>query len=204
MSYCNIHGRYDGDGCPTCRDVESEIIDSLARSREDLATAAAHIAHAENNPGDYVCPSCMFRTLKKGASRCPKCHADPGRQYWVDVTARERAQEIAAAEEWERGRPAREAKEAKDRARAATEEFKGKMNMVIIGIGVLYWLYELVDIWRHSWGFQGSGLFALFNGIGSILNLAIGGVIMGVVIGFGTWAVVAVADFLLDAFNNTE
>lgn len=93
------------------------------QSREDLAAAAAYIADAKNNPGDYDCPSCLFRTLKKGASRCPKCHADPGRQYWVDIETKERdarlraaaaaeaarLRAIAAAEEWERGRPAREA-----------------------------------------------------------------------------------------------
>lgn len=189
MSYCNTHGRYVGDGCPACRDAEYEIINELARSREDIATAAAHIAHAENNPGDYDCPSCKFRTLKKGASRCPKCHADPGRQYWVDVAERERLREIAAAEEWERGRPDREAREAKDRAKADLEKLKERVTMVIIGIGILFWLFSLIDIWRDS------------RGIFGIINMAIGGTIMGFVIGFGTWAVVAVATFLLDTLN---
>jgi len=119
MSYCNTHGRYDGNGCSLCRDDQSEIIDSLARSREDqredLADAAASIADAVNNPGDYDCPSCMFRTLKKGAPCCPKCQKDPGRQYWVEVEARERAREKAAAEARARESRPRKAKEAKTR-----------------------------------------------------------------------------------------
>lgn len=153
MSYCNTHGRYDGDGCPACRDVENEIIDSLTRSREDLATAAAHIAHAENNPGDYVCPSCMFQTLKKGASRCPKCHADPGRQYWDEVETEERkarlralAAEKAAKEEWERTAPARAAaaKAAKDEAyvRKVLAGVAGVLFMLFIGIPAGFWVRD--------------------------------------------------------------
>lgn len=71
MSYCRVHdGLYYTyeDGCPKCRDDaeqaasdRSDIISGLARSREDLDTAAWYIA----NPGDYSCPSCKFLTLKK-------------------------------------------------------------------------------------------------------------------------------------------
>lgn len=132
MSYCRVHDglyyKYE-DGCPKCRDDaeqaasdRSEIIGELARSREDIANAAFYFA----NPGDYNCPSCKFLTLKKGASRCPRCQADPGLQYWAEVETKEReyraeverkkqderlramAAEKAAAEEWERGREERE------------------------------------------------------------------------------------------------
>lgn len=104
MSYCRVHDglhyEYE-DGCPKCRDDaeqaasdRSEIIRGLARSREesreDLAAAAVYIADAKNNPGEYYCPHCKFRTLKKGASRCPSCHGEPGLQYWVDVETKER------------------------------------------------------------------------------------------------------------------
>lgn len=191
MSYCHIHGRYVGDGCRACRDAEYEILDELARSREDFAAAATHIADAENNPGDYDCPSCMFRTLKKGASRCPKCHADPGRQYWDKVHERERLDAIASAEEWERGRPAREATNAKKLAKSELEKLKANVTSAIIGIGVLCWVYQLYKISKES-----------TDVIGAIAGLVIGGSIMGFVIGFCTWVVVAVAGFFLDAIHS--
>lgn len=141
MSNCNRCGKYlpgfFDTICQECESIENErnedrereeereeeaalaLERSREQSREDLAAAAVYIADAKNNPGDYVCPSCMYRTLKKGASRCPKCHADPGRQYWEVVETSERdarLQKIAAAKEWERGRPAREIESRKKAA----------------------------------------------------------------------------------------
>lgn len=72
---------------------------------------------------------------------------------------------------------------------------------MIIGAGVLVWLYEVIDIWRHSSGFEGFGLFALFNGIGGILNVVIGGTVMGVVIGLATSAVFVVVNFVLNQID---
>ena len=63
---------------------------------------------------------------------------------------------------------------------------------------MLVWLYEVIDIWRHSSGFDGFGLFALINGIGGILNVVIGGTVMGFVIGLATSAVFIVVNFLLN------
>lgn len=83
----------------------------------------------------------------------------------------------------------------------SAETFRNTMNTVIIGSGILFWLYELIDIWHHSSGFEGVGLFALINGIGGLLNLAIGGTITGVVIGAVTWIVFVVANLLLSSFN---
>lgn len=134
MSNCNrcgktLHGSWLDFLCPECKSIEREreedrereeerkeqaalaLERSREQSREETAAAAVYIANAKNNPGGYDCPSCLFRTLKKGASRCPKCHADPGRQYWVDIETKERDARLraaAAAAEWERGRPARE------------------------------------------------------------------------------------------------
>ena len=111
MSNCRVHDglhyEYE-DGCPKCReDAEqeasdrSEIIQELARSRkesrEDLVATAVYIADAKNNPGDYYCPHCKFRTLKRGAFRCPSCHGEPGRQYWAEIETKERAVEAEMA-----------------------------------------------------------------------------------------------------------
>ena len=81
---------------------------------------------------------------------------------------------------------------------ATTGTVRGTVNAVIIGAGVLVWLYEVIDIWRHSSGFDGFGLFALINGIGGILNVVIGGTVMGFVIGLATSAVFIVVNFLLN------
>lgn len=153
MSYCRVHDglhyEYE-DGCPKCRDDakqaasdRSEIISEIARSREqsreDTAAAARHIADAKNNPGDYNCPSCKYRTLIKGASICPVCHEKPGPQYWVDVETKERdarlrilAAEKAAKEEWERTAPARASAEAT--AAVAAREKNPKKNVQIFGL----------------------------------------------------------------------
>lgn len=126
MSSCNrcgktLHGLLLASLCPECKSIErerendrereeereeratsnhSEMLDEIYRareqSREDAAEAAAYIADAKNNPGDYVCPSCLYRTLKKRASRCPKCRAEPGQQYWVDVETEERGARLRA------------------------------------------------------------------------------------------------------------
>src|SRR3989338_9135317 len=98
MSYCKVHGRYEGSGCSDCRDAEEqsaldreEIIRELARSREEskenLAAAVSHIANSKNNPGDYICPACRYTTLKYLASRCPICHINIDGEYWIPITA---------------------------------------------------------------------------------------------------------------------
>ena len=199
MGYCNIHGRYEGDGCSTCRDVEEGIVESLARSREDLAETAVYIAHAQNNPGDYDCPSCKFQTLKLRASRCPKCHANIGREYWAPIEAAIAAAERAATEKWERERPAREAEADRNRAMAEAYRVRDKLNKVIIGVGIAVWLYELVDIWRQGLGFDSNdGLVWLLTGAVNIVLLAIGGGIMGFIIGVATWAAVTLVNFVYD------
>ena len=146
MSYCRVHDglHYEHeDGCPKCRDDaeqaasdRSEIINGLARSREDLAAAAVYIADSKNNPGDYDCPYCKFRTLKMGASRCPSCHGEPGLLYWAGIEAKERdarlrvlAAEKAAKEEWERAAPARAAAAAREK-RAQTFRLFRKIYFV--------------------------------------------------------------------------
>lgn len=155
MSSCNrcgktLHGLLPGFLCAECKSIErerdedrereeereeqaaqtlsemlSESTRSREQSREGLATAAVYIANAKNNPGDYNCPSCLFRTLKRGASRCPKCHADPSRQYWVDVETKERDARLRAKEAAERA-----AKEAAEKAAQEAAE-RAESNRLI-------------------------------------------------------------------------
>ena len=110
MSYCHIHGRYDDyfdRGCPACQIAEQD----LRQAEWELRNAVSEAAYAKANPGDHECPHCLYRSLKKGASRCPLCHGEVRSAYW-DVV---RALENAAAE-----RDAAEAKAAAER-RAAME-----------------------------------------------------------------------------------
>lgn len=132
MSYCRVHNglQYEyEDGCPKCRDDaeqaaldRSEIIRGLDQSREEARENIADVADAINNPGDYDCPHCKFRTLKKWATCCPRCQKDPGPRYWDGLREEERRAELrakAAKEEWERAAPTRAAA-----ARAAQEEWE--------------------------------------------------------------------------------
>lgn len=183
MSNCNrcgktLHGLLPGFLCPECKSIErereedrereeereeqaasdlsemlSESVRSREQSREDIAAAAVYIADAKNNPGDYYCPSCKFRTLKKGASRCPKCHADPGLQYWAEVEAKEREAWLrakAAEDEWKRGEPARA---AAARAAAAIKERTGRWSI----FWTFYYLYLLPTLVLTSGLFFVSG-----------------------------------------------
>ncbi|SDD09930.1 DUF4670 domain-containing protein [Niabella drilacis] len=81
------------------------------------------------NPGEYECPNCLYITLKRNASRCPKCHGTVSSSYWYTINKREaEAQEQARleADEWERARPQREA------AERALKKTKAKRKATII------------------------------------------------------------------------
>lgn len=153
MSYhCYRHEiDHPSDVCPRCAAEErhEELADlareaereSERRHREEREWAEDRQREAEEfqedvlykqaNPGEYDCPGCGFRTLKRGYRRCSKCGNDAGPDYWPAVLAREeaeaerrRAQEARAKAEWERGRPERERKEAEARERAAAEALR--------------------------------------------------------------------------------
>lgn len=49
---------------------------------------------SDNNKdfGDYFCPHCRYKTLRRGASRCPECHGDPGSAFWERVDTAEMAE----------------------------------------------------------------------------------------------------------------
>lgn len=146
MSYCRIHGRFADyyDGCPECREGEERAErdrekqrEAAERDREERRAAEAQLEAATEeaeykraNPGDYKCPECLFITLRRGASRCPTCHATVPSSYWSPIFDRERrdAEEQErraklAAKEWAKGEPERQrqAKAAAEQAKAAAE-----------------------------------------------------------------------------------
>lgn len=103
---CSIHGDYiddAGDGCYECQQelkaAEENRDDALRESREREqrederrereSKKAEERAHRVNNPGDFDCPACMMTTLKRGATRCPKCTELVSANYWAAVEARE-------------------------------------------------------------------------------------------------------------------
>ena len=81
MGYCKIHGEYYGYVCNDCGLAEAELLNTVAAA-----------AHFQNNPGDYDCPHCLYRSLRRNASRCPLCHGEIEVSHWTDVLAREKAE----------------------------------------------------------------------------------------------------------------
>jgi uncharacterized Zn finger protein (UPF0148 family) len=121
MSYCRIHGYYSelADGCPSCQQVEEANQQRLDNIADRLGGAW--------DLGDYVCPHCHYKTLRRNAPLCPLCKTEPGWRLWRRIDSEERERRIAAeeaavaeaerkrlrkiqqAEEWEREAPARAA-----------------------------------------------------------------------------------------------
>lgn len=97
MGYCNIHGRHDSDGCPDCREAVERAEDNREKLVETFSDLIKLNREAEsernykiNNPGDYDCPYCRFRTLKKNASVCPKCQKDILPAEWKKIIFRDK------------------------------------------------------------------------------------------------------------------
>lgn len=139
-NHCNTHDiDYPWQGqCPECRAIETaersrrmleqqEEARWEAREREWEQQRDQEVRHKElvrvreleiykrQNPGDYKCPECLYITLKRGASRCPACHAAIGHDHWPPIYENERLQveekarqEKLDAEEWARGEPERQ------------------------------------------------------------------------------------------------
>ena len=93
MPVCRLHGPYE-DYCYDCRQAaeqaESDRADLLS-GLEDVVQSHADMADAINNPGDYECPACGYKTLKYRRTACPKCRREVSADYWVKVD--ERAEE---------------------------------------------------------------------------------------------------------------
>src|SRR4030095_3179217 len=84
MRHCRVHGSYYGEGysgCPDCRDAEGRSDARLSQLVEDLGRPSP----VDKDFGDYVCPHCRYKTLRRGASRCPECHGAPGMDFWTRV-----------------------------------------------------------------------------------------------------------------------
>lgn len=147
MTTCDRCGRPSKySRCTLCESIERERQEDIEREEqahserlEQLREDAERIADAKVNPGDYDCPSCLYRTLRYRASRCPTCQGTVTAEYWDQVDARqrerverERAVQEAAKEKWESEAPARakaalvaEEKAARDRAVARAYKFLG-------------------------------------------------------------------------------
>lgn len=122
MKTCDRCGRpSEYSRCTLCESIERERREDFEReeqSREErleqLRENAERVTEAWINPGDYDCPECRYRTLKNRASRCPKCQANIGTEYWNRVdeinkeeVERKKAAAKVAQEKWEREAPAR-------------------------------------------------------------------------------------------------
>lgn len=98
MPICKIHGRYD-DYCFECRKeheyAENDRMELLAQL-ESLKDANDELAVKLTHPGDFECPHCRYRTLRRSASRCVKCHGVIEDSFWIEITERERREEEAA------------------------------------------------------------------------------------------------------------
>jgi hypothetical protein len=95
--------------------LSMEIIQSQIDVSSSVSNALDVAIDALNNPGDYCCPSCHFKTLLRDALRCPRCHGDVNHSYWFNISENERIyaewkaeQKRVAAIQWEKDRPARE------------------------------------------------------------------------------------------------
>lgn len=104
--HCNVHGEYEGySGCPDCQRAEERSAEGrqdLLQKIGELSEQAERAAYKSNNPGDYDCPACRMKSLKKLASRCPLCQADVPNSYWtswLDIWEKERAAK-EAHEKW--------------------------------------------------------------------------------------------------------
>jgi len=95
-----------------------EAADERLLAQAELQVAIARDqAYRVNNPGDYECPACLYKTLKRGATRC-KCGAVVLAEYWESVRSRERLQQ----EREERERAERYRKQQEHEAWLASPE----------------------------------------------------------------------------------
>src|ERR1035438_2638120 len=105
MAYCSVHGRYEdftGHGCPQCQAVESQASSDrsdIIGGLESLERSQYSLLEALNNPGQYVCPHCRFRTLLLEASCCPKCQRSIHDSFWQPIRRALKQQRIRDEED---------------------------------------------------------------------------------------------------------
>jgi ribosomal protein L37AE/L43A len=140
MSHCSEHGiDYSGHQCPRCAADEHQArVEELASEQLD---ELQRIQYKQANPGDYECPHCKYKTLKRRATRCPTCRESPGEQYWLNVEAKERKEESDARE-----RARRNAEIAAAAAVAAANRLKREKPLLK---WVKFWHH--VMIWYYLW-----------------------------------------------------
>ncbi len=145
MYHCYEHGiDHRQLDCPKCvaQKRHEEVIDALKSQAEAQAEALAEAEYRRFNPGEYVCPHCLYKTLIRNASRCRDCHGTIDRGYWDGVVLaeeqaakRRQQEEDRRLEEWERAKPDRE-RVAEQRARAALHE----RILIWVGGGIVVFL----------------------------------------------------------------
>jgi len=110
---------------------QRDLLNSTEEQREKAVDALHNSDYRRANPGDYKCPHCKYITLKYEASRCPLCHGEIESYYWYTIRAAEKEKEAAAkaaAEEWKRTAPEREAAERAAKQKCEAEEIEAKQK----------------------------------------------------------------------------
>lgn len=78
-----------------------ESVDAEHKRHRELLQLREEETYKRQNPGEYECPHCKYKSLRSEASRCPLCQGAVGSEYWSVVRAREKAdgeRNLAAAE----------------------------------------------------------------------------------------------------------
>src|SRR5665213_3012002 len=177
-----------------------EAREEAERDREErLAQEAEDRVYRLNNPGDFDCPYCMLRSLKRAAKRCPKCQHDIEPVYWTGVYAREaeerKRQEEVRLREQEAQLRAEEERRRKQKAHedwlrspegiaaiAAEKAERAKADV------------ELEKNQRHVRNVKVLGN-ALRGLGGALLGLA-GGAVVGIILGIIAFVVVGIGCYL--------
>ena len=128
---------------------------------EQVSRAAADAKALEllrQNPGEYQCPWCMYKTLKRSALRCPTCRGDVSKDFWAEIEKADRQEqarlraleeERLKAEQEKRRQAAEEKLEAERKeaavharkvqdARGAPVSYVLLETLMGIGIGALF------------------------------------------------------------------
>jgi hypothetical protein len=182
-SYCGRHGiDYHGSECPRCINEEQHRELLIQQEREHEETLDALLGNNNNqfNPGEYDCPHCLFRSLRRGASKCPLCHGNIDSEYWVQVQKREKSDEVRRAEEkrrhdkeLERIRPERERlaleQEKKSTRQKRLEKFDAVFNVFLGFLGcILFFFFVFLVPYLSAWSTSkspGVGSFGLGDGL---------------------------------------
>jgi cation transport ATPase len=138
MAYCPIHG-YLGEGgtCDQCVRDREEAEEAAEARAEKAAELAAEQTFLINNPGDYKCPHCLLKSLKRDARRCPKCHGEIG--PWDEVYAKEaealkKQEEARTQKERERRQQEEIRKERESAHEEAAKRARGRRNAGIAAV----------------------------------------------------------------------